>query len=53
MRRARKTIRLNISKMIRVFTDWHIDEATSRKEARNYARRLVTRLKNEATAKKP
>jgi hypothetical protein len=43
------TIQIHKAAAIKLFTDWHVDEGTSRAEARNYARRLWTRLEAEAT----
>lgn len=35
-------------KLAKLFTDWHEDEGTDRRQARNYARRLIGRIKAEA-----
>jgi hypothetical protein len=45
-----KTLTIDLNKALSLFTDWHVDEVTDRSEARNYGKRLITRLKKEAKA---
>ena len=43
-----ETLTIDLKKALRLFTDWHVDEYVDRIEARNYGKRLITRLKKEA-----
>jgi hypothetical protein len=46
-------ITIDVKAAFKLFTDWHVDEITDRREARNYAVRLMTRLRAEALVKDP
>jgi len=45
-----KILKVDEDKLLKLFTEWHVDEETDTVEAMDYANRLLARIKDECSA---